>query len=218
MPIPPAECIPRIRSSLVPPAERTPAFELELLVRQLHGYGTQFRHVIDLFHHATALEFQNKHLSLGDGDRKRFRDWRFIAADYGAISINHFGNTVRSICGNPHGSIDGALARCPSLKTLMPTITEEVLLANRLDDFWSVRHGVVHVVENQRPEQIDKHRVGPAFEAGNLLGEHYVFTVKGVRHSYKVSHETTDILGAIISDLFGALNAAIITLSLNDRA
>ena len=140
------------------------------------------------------------------------KDWIFIAANDGALTIYHIGITFRSIIE--------ALTSCPTLANLVGELSEETMLVPYVPDFWSVRNAVAHQAENMAASK--KHSTKGPFKGlglnigdgadvyigGQLYNRTYSFTVKGEIRSYDLSRDTLLNLGKVRDHVFSAFQTA----------
>ena len=140
---------------MVPEAERSAAWHIELLFSNMDSYVEKFRAAISLFVFAKTPE------ALVLTDRHTVAGWSRLAASDGAMTIYHFAKCFEAIKAACHGHptiiglVDWELVRAATR-----------LFNEKVSSYEEMRDSVAHVADNVRtPESLDSH---------SLKGEHRI--------------------------------------------
>ncbi|HEY8066660.1 MAG TPA: hypothetical protein VIF40_18325 [Methylosinus sp.] len=193
----------------LPESERDEAFALQRNVASLTGIYDSFEAAVTLFEDCSGPPPRL------DGDESRIdmkkhnlhKNWRFIAAKSGAMSIYEFYQIIHSI--------NKSIKKCPTLAPLVD-INERKKSAKLFDDafpkFGGIRNSLAHGAEaTSDNEKILRHALMPfggeltILMNSAIIGNEFCITVDGTILGYLVSRESVDKLKAALDALLKAL-------------
>lgn len=189
---------------LEPVDEREAARHLSTLLHILKFQEDQFRSSVELIDHVQTLVSAMQAADATAGglrDRARIANWTAIAANYAAIIVANFRDTIFAI--------RRAAGQCPSRVELIDTKTLEDMptrFSEAFPNYTQVRDGFAHFTDKMfTPAKIEANRAPDApFLNGTMIGRSLHFTVDGKPVSLAVTIESLDKLTALRRGLYEA--------------
>ena len=201
---------PVLNLDLVPEAEREATWVFGTTLREIAGRVNDFKAALDLFD-------LSKYLAANNFLNQQYRAWQRIALRDGAMTIYHFGRSLKEGSGN-------GLKECPRLRSLL--ISEHLHRARRMfsrkfPKAERVRHGAAHSAEiteskaNFDANSFSGNTDGLGLIQGNaskllvqnvVSDRHYVTTHQGEIVRYELSAETFGSLGEIAREFYLAFD------------
>jgi hypothetical protein len=207
---------PSIASEGLPEEEHEAALQVTTALRAMMFYQHDFRAALALFDFSRAEIERTR--GTDDLDRSFVSEWTFLAGRDGAMSIFHFGKSIKII--------NNALGKCPTVRRLMDESELKrgrKLMQQLFPNFESVRHSIAHSAELMK--DTSRHVVTGPYEKGNLriesgavmfgrncfIGDGRTFfnTFEGEIQTYDLSPATLDGLQSVRT----AFNAAFYNAS-----
>lgn len=209
----------------LPEVERDGASAIGSALSSLEWYIKTFRSALSLFdfsqRHVTLLVEkikENRDDRTARDEHEMMREWPFVAARDGAMTIYHFGRA--------RDGIHETLGSCPVLRgrvDIKKLREASKLFSENFPDYVDIRHAVAHREETKHtPKAIKRHALRGVnvpglvetnnnltmIFTGNLIGRNFTSAWEGKLLSYEVSGAVIIKMEAVRSAYYEAFQAA----------